>query len=141
MTDSSRKLWSAYIGLFSLSLMAPAINVIPVEENAIYFYPGVAGWECLLFAPMMGHAAAVAWFANWTSLFSMRAIHRGRGKQSVRFAVLSLALAQASWLSVGEQLRMGPGGATETIVGMGLGFYTWLCAMLIPVLGAYGRKH
>lgn len=140
MIDSSRNLWIAYVGLFLVSLMAPAINVIPTTENAIHFYPGVAGWECLLFGPMMGHLAAVAWFANWTSLHSMRALHRGRNKQSVIFALLSLTLAQASWLTIGEQVRVGPGGTTEIVVGMGLGFYTWLCFMLVPVFGAYSRK-
>jgi len=105
-----------------------------LSETQSFYAPALAGWECILYGPFAWHWGSLAWFSNICFLFGLAYFAKSKFVIASVLLGTGLILTQSVWLLKGEMIKVGPGGVSEIISGVGVGYFLWLLALLTPFI-------
>jgi hypothetical protein len=99
------------------------------------------GYELLLLGWQAIFIGNFAWLANLGLFVSLLFLLLGGWKPAAIFAGVSLLLALQTLMLFGSRINADEGGVTHMTLGsLYVGFYVWLAAMVVVLLGSLWRK-
>lgn len=125
---NSRLRWlAASVALYLASLALPAFHFDSTRQPLAGY--AVLGWGWL--GPL---AMNFAWFANPVLWASWWGLGRGNVRRAFPLSVISLLVSLQSPFAKEWWFNEGSGTAIERL---GAGFYLWLAAILVALVGSY----